>query len=301
MPSHRFSDLSRRGPYNLVMCPQCLGEVDFRTRVQSAAAAGFRGISYRTTDYLQDRAAGFSDAEMQAMLTEHDVEMTAIGLADGWSTGLDGLRDAEAFRHMANIFRPCTVNAALLDPVADFDLAITGFRQLCQMARDLCDADCALEFLLFGGISGLEDALRIVCGAAAANGGLIIDLWQMHRTGVTPADLDAVPGRLVKTVQISDARADKFDSVREESRSGRCLPGDGEADLLGYLASIRAMGADPFFEVEVLSADLRAQGPLAAAQAMVSGSARLIEEAGISAGWPSWRRHESRTVETSLC
>jgi sugar phosphate isomerase/epimerase len=146
-----------------------------------------------------------------------------------------------------------------------------------------------LEFLLFGSIPSLEQAQRIVCGAGTANGGLIIDLWQLHQTEVTLGQLQSVPERLIKSLQISDVREDSFENIREESRSGRCLAGRGRADIHGYLSVIRASGACPFYEVEVLSDDLRSKDPKQAACDMVETSSGALANAGIIAGWPNGR------------
>ncbi|WP_112324421.1 sugar phosphate isomerase/epimerase family protein [Oceanibium sediminis] len=274
----------KAGKSNLVMCAQCVGEVDFRTRVEAASAAGFSGIAYRTVDYLRDRSSGISDKAMLALLSDTAVDLSVVGLADGWGKDVRDLQDAETFRHMISLFRPPHVNATLMQAVDDFDETVVAFAQLCDFVREAGDAECLLEFLLFGGIRSLEDALRVVCGANAVNGGLVIDLWQLHQTGVTPADLARVPERLIKSVQICDVRPDPFESIREESRSGRVLAGDGVADIAGYLGALRAMGAAPLYEVEVLDDDLRSHGPMVAAHSMFDTSARALAASSVSPG-----------------
>lgn len=271
--------------HNLVLCAQCLGDVDFTTRVNAAAAGGFRGIAYRTVDYARDKAAGISDAEMQRLLSVAGIEVVAVGLAQGWLNASLGFPDESVLWHIARLFGPRHVNATLMELPKDINQAIDGYKRLCEMSDKVVGASCVLEFIPYAGLRNLTDALQIVCGANSPNGGLILDLWHLHRTDASAEDVARIPDKLIKSVQIADAAAEPYKSLMQESKGGRCLPGDGVADLAGYLAAIKRTRANPLWEVEILSDEIRRNDPPAVARLLADKSVELLDEADIVPGW----------------
>jgi sugar phosphate isomerase/epimerase len=59
----------------------------------------------------------------------------------------------------------------------------------------------------------------------------------------------------------------------------RLLPGEGAFDLLGYLGSLRTIGAGAPIGVEVFSDDLHGLGPTEAARRAAEATRNLLAEA----------------------
>lgn len=147
-----------------------------------------------------------------------------------------------------------------------FDLdAIAGyFGTLCDQAADL-GLKIALEFVPTGGVPGLREAMQIIDRAGRANGGLMIDAWHFFRSGSSLADLEAIPGDRIYSIQLNDATATPEPDLNI-GMLNRLLPGAGELDLAGLMRALAATGTDAFIGVEVFSKALDALPTDVAAQ-----------------------------------
>jgi sugar phosphate isomerase/epimerase len=70
--------------------------VEFDQRVAAASAAGFDGIGFGVSEYLQLRANGTSDDDFKQVLSQHNIrilELEALRLVDD--------KSAPAFEHVA--------------------------------------------------------------------------------------------------------------------------------------------------------------------------------------------------------
>jgi sugar phosphate isomerase/epimerase len=102
----------------------------------------------------------------------------------------------------------------------------------------------------------------VVERAAHPAGAVLIDALHLQRSGGTPADVAALPRRLLPYVQLCDG---PFDPVRPpeevaltEARTGRLFPGDGELPLPDLVAALPS-GTD--LGVEAPVAALAGQPP----------------------------------------
>jgi sugar phosphate isomerase/epimerase len=150
-----------------------------------------------------------------------------VSVADLYETRLDAA-------HMAHCF------AAVCDVAADHGLR------------------AALEFLPIVGVRGLARACEIVKRADRANGGLVIDLWHLARSGVTAAELAAVPGDRIFSVQLGDAPLAPESDLTLAMMSARRLPGEGKLDLKAMMRALAATGTTAPIGVEVFSGELAA-------------------------------------------
>jgi sugar phosphate isomerase/epimerase len=280
------------GPSDLVLCSGTLARgTPFRTRLEAAAAAGYRAVSLWGRDYQGAREEGYSDADMIALLRDHGLTVAELDPVWWWTPGaasfsippeldpIDVFRfgEAELF-HIAEVLGARSVNAAdVLGgdwQVAD---AAASFAALCDRAAEH-DLLVHLEWLAWSRIPDLATALEIVTLADRPNGGLNIDTWHCARTATTTADLLAVPGGRVLAIQVDDGPAEAEENLIEATLHARLVPGEGAFDLRGYLASLQTIEASAPVGVEVFSDDLHALGPAEAARRAADATRALLAD-----------------------
>src|SRR4029077_8050861 len=106
--------------------------------------------------------------------------------------------------------------------------------------------------------------------------GIAIDSWHFTRSNGDLDELRALPGTLVKSVQLNDGPLAPEADMMEATLHERRLPGDGEFDLTGLIAALDAIGADAPFGVEVFSDELDALSPADAARRAAIATRRVI-------------------------
>jgi sugar phosphate isomerase/epimerase len=117
---------------------------------------------------------------------------------------------------------------------------IDTFGRLCDLAaRHGLSAN--LEPMPWVEVSNLAKAMRILDGAARANGGLLVDAIHFFRAGDSPQALAKVPRKFLRYMQLCDARPERPADMQEiirQARSDRLFPGQGGLDLKGVLRAL---------------------------------------------------------------
>jgi sugar phosphate isomerase/epimerase len=138
---------------------------------------------------------------------------------------------------------------------------VDRFAAICAAGAER-DLRIALEFMVFSAVQALADAARVVERAAHPAGAVLIDALHLQRAGDTPADVAALPGRLLPYAQLCDGPFDPIrpteEVARTEARTGRLLPGDGALPLHNLVA---ALPPDADLAVEAPVAALAGQPP----------------------------------------
>lgn len=227
---------------------------DITERVNAAAGAGCRGIGIYIGDYRRLEAEGTS-GELTRLLDDRDLCLAEIDALRAWADPASA-RTAEAIDQEATAFRIADRFACrslhVLGPTAGrIDECTAAFGALCDRAADH-GLLVGLEFLPSTIIATAADALRVVEGADRDNGGLCVDVWHHQRGADDLGLIRALPGERVIDVQMSDGplvpeRAD----YEEDTRRNRVPPGDGEMDLPGFVAAVRATGTSAPWSLEV--------------------------------------------------
>ncbi|MET9294662.1 sugar phosphate isomerase/epimerase [Streptomyces sp. NPDC003077] len=255
-----------------------LRNADFEYRVKAAYRAGFDGIGLRVGDYREARAQGWSDDGMRGLLAEYGLHVAEVELLRSWWTAPSpesAREEDDAFR-IADLFGAGRVNAGLPDGTAETDL-VREYVRLCARA-EIHGLMVPLEFMPYGAITSLAQAHHIVERADRPNGGLLIDTWHCHRTGVTAADLAALPPERIISVQICDARPVPHPDLRHEARHLRLLPGEGVADIVGALRTLGRCTRVAGVSVEVMSDSLDGIPPDTAAALARSAAQGVLDE-----------------------
>ncbi|MGH9018689.1 MAG: sugar phosphate isomerase/epimerase family protein [Acidimicrobiales bacterium] len=285
------------GPGDLVLCSGTVPRATpFRERLEAASAAGFAGISLWGRDYGAARLEGYGDADLKAMVADHGLAVAELDPAWWWTPGARRVRippeydpvdifryDEDEMLRLGELFGARSINAAeVLGGQWTKEEAAAGFAELCDRAADR-GLLVHLEWLGWSRVPDLATALDIVRLAGRPNGGVCVDTWHCARTGTTAAQLRAVPGETVLSVQINDGPAAAEDDLLDATLHHRRLPGQGEFDLAGYLGALDGIGARAPVGVEVFSDDLHARGATAAAT-MAAEAARRLLHAGNGGG-----------------
>jgi sugar phosphate isomerase/epimerase len=131
----------------------------------------------------------------------------------------------------------------------DEDRMIESFARLCDEAAGF-SLKIALEFQPYGSVKTIGDAERIVRRAARPNGAILVDALHLSRSGGKPSDVAKIAPELIGFLQLCDAPklVPPQDALRQESRHGRLLPGDGALPLFELMD---ALPRDVPIDVEV--------------------------------------------------
>lgn len=119
---------------------------------------------------------------------------------------------------------------------------IDTFGRLCDLAGRYGLA-ANLEPMPWVDVSNIAKAMRILDGAARSNSALLVDAIHFFRAGDAPDALAKLPRRLLRYMQLCDARPERPADMQEiirQARSDRLFPGEGGLDLHGLMAALPA-------------------------------------------------------------
>jgi len=239
---------------------------DVVDRVTAAANAGFRGLGLWHADLLHIlEKRGLH--ELRTILD--DGGMVHIELEFLWDWFLDPGTDERrrSDQRRRTLLDAAGVLGARHVKVGNFagrqvpvGLLTERFAELCAEAAEH-GTSVAYEFMYRDATAGsLEAALSVVRGAGAANGGLALDLWHIVDLDVSTASVRELPAGTVVAAEVSDGARSPGSGARRTMRDRR-LPGDGDFDIGGFVAAVRAAGFQGPWGVELLSAAIGDVGP----------------------------------------
>jgi len=226
---------------------------DFERRARSAAEAGFAGMSFWHTDLdriLETRSLG----EIKRILDDNGLSTFEVEFIEDWF--VDGAPRAASDKRRRMLFEACEVLGAHHIKVGDFHNTPVHMPQLIDAFGALC-ADAArhgatigFEFMASAMIHRLDDCLAMVRGADAANGGLIVDIAHTNALGISNVEVATIPGRFLISAELGDnLKASSPGYAPGERR----YCGEGELDIAGFVAAVRATGYDGPWAVEVFN------------------------------------------------
>ena len=268
------------GPRQLVLCSGTLHRhTPFAERLKVASAAGLDAISLWGRDYEHAEGEGFSPADIAAAIADHGLVVAEVDPAWWWTPGAEGFSlprdldpldvfcfDEKALFELAESVGARSVNAAdVLGGTWTLEEGAQAFARLCDRAAEH-GLLVHLEWLVWSRIPDLDTARRIVEMADRPNGGLTVDAWHCARAGVSAADLRALVGDRVLSIQLDDGPALPEADLVHATLHERLLPGEGDFDIAGYLSALRDIGARAPVGVEVFSDTLHRAGAAQAAQ-----------------------------------
>ncbi len=234
-----------------------ISRFDFKDRVESAAAAGFKGIGIWHTDLehtLQHRTL----KEMKTILNDNGIQHVELEFLTDWF--LDGARKAESDSRKRRLLEASAALRARHIKIGDFyntpcpmPRIIEAFAALCREAEDY-GATIGFEFMASAMINNLKDSLTLVETAGARNGGLILDIVHVVNLGISYEEIRHIPLRYLINVELNDGTLPG--SASHDPSRARRFCGEGEFDIRGFIACIRQTGYTGPWAVEVFSQEL---------------------------------------------
>jgi sugar phosphate isomerase/epimerase len=236
---------------------------DFTERVVQAAAAGYVGFGLNHIELLHLEATLGLEA-MRSVFEEHGITIVELeALTDWFVDGEDRAQSDQVRRDLLRAAgalgaRHIKVVGTLADDQVDVgpDRMIESFAHLCADAAEV-GTTIVIEMLPIGNVSSLDAALHLVEGAGAPNGGLLLDMWHVHRTGTSLEAIAALPAGSLLHVELDDGGPPAPGSAFEDTIRNRKLCGEGEFDLTGFLRATKAAGYQGAYGIEILSTTFR--------------------------------------------
>jgi sugar phosphate isomerase/epimerase len=232
---------------------------DFKERVEAAARAGFKGIGIWHTD-LQHILQTRSLKEMKTILDDSGLKYLELEFLTDWF--LTGEKKAESDRWKHLLLEASQALGAHHIKMGDFNNTpysmpglIDAFGGLCAEAASY-GATIGFEFMASAMLHTLEDALVMVEGAGAPNGGLTLDIVHVVNLAIPYEAISRIPQKYIVSVELNDGYLPG--DPRQDPSGARKFCGEGVFDIRGFIQSVRKTGYTGPWAVEVFSQELAA-------------------------------------------
>lgn len=229
-------------------------------RARAAAAAGFTGMALAPAE-----AAAGIEAVRAALDGFPAPEIEPL---KGWDSGA---RDDEvAVFALADAFASRQVTTIQLVDDQPADLLAERFAGLCARAAEH-GLTVGFEPRAHSPVATPAQAAALVTASGAANAGIVLDAYHVHRSGASLEDIAPQAHRVV-SIQLNDARGTPGPDPAEDALEFRLVPGEGALDLAGWLRGLDRLGVDVPLAVEALSREQNARPLDEAAERAVRGA-----------------------------
>jgi sugar phosphate isomerase/epimerase len=253
------------GPDDLVLCSGTLGQASLAEKCAAAVAGGFRALTLWPDDVSRARAAGVSLAELAKRIAGHGLAVADLDPLLRWlpdEAVPPSFAGEPEFYEIAEAVGARSLNVAQgFGATVDLDRAAEALAGVCDRAREH-GLLVTLEYLPWSGIPDAKTALAIVERAGRANATLMIDFWHTFRGPTDEAQLRALPGARIGSVQLDDAPATPAANLVAETMEARLLPGEGAIPVTRWLRILDAIGSRAPIGVEVFSKALAGLPPV---------------------------------------
>nr|WP_301287344.1 sugar phosphate isomerase/epimerase [Sphingobium sp. OAS761] len=242
--------------------PDNLGRFPLEQRIEAAARAGYTGSGFWLGDLLAWREGGKDYAVLRRHLRDAGQSLVELEFLSDWYA--TGERRARSDAARAALFEAADALGArhikVMPPFLPGDpqgpALADAFAALCEEAGGH-GLKIGLEMLPFSTMPNLASALAMVAAADTPNGGLLIDIWHVVRSGSAVNEVANVPAQFIISVELCDAMTVMRGSITEDTMCHRRLCGEGEFDVPGFIAALGRAGYDGPYGVEILSDEFR--------------------------------------------
>jgi sugar phosphate isomerase/epimerase len=255
------------GADDLVLCAGTLRNASLAEKCAAAVAGGFRALTLWPSDVERARREGLALPDVKRMIADHGLAVADLDALLRWlpgeviPPGVSAATEPE-FYAIAEAVGGRSLNVAQgFGASCDVDRAAEALAGVCDRAREH-GLFVTLEYLPWSGIPDARTAHAIVERTGRANATLMFDSWHTFRGPTDDAQLEAIPGARIGSVQLNDAPAERAPDLVAETLDARLLPGDGAIPLVRWLRILERIGCRAPLGVEVFSRTLDALPPL---------------------------------------
>ena len=255
------------GPDDLVLHAGTLRKASVAEKCAAAVAGGFRALTLYPEDVARARAEGLGLGDVRRLIVDHGLVVADLDPLLRWlpdepvPPGFTAATEPE-FYAIAEALGARSLNVAQgFGRRVDLDRAAEALAGVCDRAWEY-GLLVTLEYLPWSGIPDVATALAIALRSGRPNATLMFDTWHTFRGPTDEAQLRALPGARVGSVQLNDAPAEPAGDLVAETLSARLLPGEGAIPLLRWLRILDAIGSAAPIGVEVFSKALEALPPI---------------------------------------
>lgn len=250
---------------------------DLVTDVRAYSAAGFRAMELWLDKVDRHIAAGHSLTEVASLLKDNGLVAPAacsqgnlyIAAGDERRQALDQLRrkldTMQALNCPTLIAHSDALPTPQPRPIAPlYDLAVANFAEACDIAKPY-GVRLAIEFIKGARVLGTPlTAQDVATRAGRDNGGVLFDTFHFYAGFGKLEDIDKLDGKRVFFVHVNDADS----SVPREALTDkdRVFLGEGCFPLGPILDSLKKIGYDGYYSIELFNDDVWAMEPFAAAR-----------------------------------
>jgi sugar phosphate isomerase/epimerase len=237
---------------------------DFQDRVEAAAKAGFKGMGIWHAD-LAHILTRRNLRDMKRILDDNGIKHIELEFLGDWF--MEGEQKKQSDIRKKMLMTAAEALGARHIKVGDFLHQKTPMPRLIESFAALCSEGAqhgtriVFELMPFAMIDTLGDAVAMVDGAAAENGGIAFDLWHIVKLKIPYEEVARVPARYLLAVEINDGTFEAPWSLHEDTINHRRLCGEGEFDVKGFVERLQSAGYRGPWGIEVLSQEFR-QRPL---------------------------------------
>jgi len=242
-------------------------------RVHAAARAGFTGFGVAHNDLAN--YLGTADlATLADILADAGMSYVELEFLTDWWHGDSPARSESdgTLRLLLDAAEVLTPHHVKIGPdihggAYDLDQWAEQFHRVCTVFAQV-GTKVAIEFMPFSNLSTLAAGAELVSRAGHPSGGLMIDLWHLARGGGTLTELAALSPTLISAVELDDGDAVQVGGGYSDTILRRRLCGQGSFPVAEAIQTLRGLGWDGPWGVEILSEVYRLR-PLAEALADV--------------------------------
>ncbi len=256
--------------------------VPLEERIRIAARAGFAGVGLVHHDLMPFLADGGDLATLRQVVEDEGLRYVELEFLTGWWLPDDERAESDAtmqlLLHAAERLGAYELKIGPALDASPYDVDRYAER-LHQVAAAFADTNTvvSLEFMPFANISTLAAALDLVRRADHPNVGLMLDLWHLVRSSTPMAEVAQVPPRHVTAVELCDGPPRQEGDGYEDTVLRRALCGDGAFPVAEFVSTLRSMGWDGPWGVEILSETYRRRPVEDAVREAYASTARSLE------------------------
>ncbi|WP_236735163.1 sugar phosphate isomerase/epimerase family protein [Mycolicibacterium peregrinum] len=244
------------------MAGPAVSPVPITERVAAVADAGFVGLGLIADDLAVIRESiGFK--ALRDLIADAGLTHTEIELIERWWIPRGQPGNSHAVRDLlfeaADVLHPAFIKIGS-EPgprTPHPEALVEPLRELADQAA-AHGTRIAIETMPFSIIDTVPFGAELIRAAGHPVVGLLVDAWHVFRAGTTLDELAAVAPEKIFGVELDDAAAHVVGTLFEDTVNNRLLCGEGTFDLTGLIVTLRSLGFDGPWGVEILSDSFRA-------------------------------------------